>query len=257
MKNKKRKANLILFVVLAGALAAAARPSVRFLEDLIAEGGATTDTSRLAAVVLYGMLAIVALTALSGMLAVARGPVAGTSVLIILAVALCGVAIYTAVNNMPEDAPPEASDTPRPTVTPPEVSIRPTVRVNHNPETGTVFYRRYGNERATAIIKNDSQADICFRMFDKHGLLVLIFYVRAGEITYMPVPTGTYEFRCVTGRTWESEETYFGEKTRYRKLPDQYVFYDGDSIIIPLSSGLPEMKDIREKDFETFDEAYY
>ena len=250
MKNKKRLTNWILFIVLSGVFCLGARPGVRFLEGLVAEGE-KSDTTHLAAVILYGMLAIVILTAVSGFLAVARGPVAGTSVLILFAAAICGTALYLAVRDTPkpvEDAP----GTPRPTVTPPEVVVSFTPKINRNPENGEVFYRRYGNESGLAIIENNSSSDIYFRMFDRHGILVLIFYVREGETCRMPVPTGTYEFRCVTGRSWEGEETYFGDKSRYRSLPGQYVFYNDSPITITLSSGLPEMKDIKAKDFEEF-----
>ena len=250
MKNKKRLANWILFFVLSGAFCAGARPAVRFLEELIAEGE-KSGTTHLAAVILYGMAAIVLLTSVLGFLAVARGPVAGTSVLILFAAAICGTALYLAVRDAPGPTE-EAPGTPRPTVTPPEVVISFTPKINRNPENGEVFYRRYGNESGLAIFENNSTSDIYFRMFDRHGILVLIFYVRAGEICRMPVPTGTYEFRCVTGRAWEGEETYFGDKSRFRTLPGQYVFYNDSPITIELTPGLPEMEDIKIKEFEEF-----
>ena len=252
--KKKRVANWIIFIVLSGAFCAGAGPAVRFLEGIVAEGEASS-TARLAAVILYGMAAIVVLTSVSGFLAVARGPVAGTSVMILFLAALCGGALYYAVQTMPPRQT-EAPGTPRPTVTPPEVIISSTPVINHNPENGEVFYRRYGNQSGTAIIENNSGQDICFRMYDKNGLLVLVFYVRGEETCRMPVPTGTYEFRCVTGRYWESEETYFGDRTRYRMLPGQYVFYNDSPLTITLSYGLPEMKDIKVTEFEGTDMYY-
>ena len=147
--------------------------------------------------------------------------------------------------------------TPRPTVTPPQVEIVTVERENGNPETGSVFYRRYGNERGSLIVENSSRSDICFRMLDRHGLLVLIFYVRAGDSCTVHVPTGTYEFRCVTGGEWVDEENYFGDKTHYRRLLETYIFYDGQTEVMKLTEGLPEMKTIKKKDFEDTTVGYY
>lgn len=254
-KLKKRRRNRILFFLMAGALAAAAGPGIRFFENLIS-GGSRTEQSFVAAAILCGMIAIVFLTIVAGILSLVHWPVTGMAILIFLITAACGAELYNGVQNMP--APAETTPgTPRPTVTPPQVEIVTIERENTNPETGTVFYRRYGNERGSAVIQNNSLSDICFRMFDRHGLLVLIFYVRAGDSCVMPVPTGTYEFRCVTGGTWVDEEVYFGENSHFRKLLETYVFYDGQAETITLSSGLPEMKLIRQKEFEDTAAGYY
>ncbi|MBO6094139.1 MAG: hypothetical protein J6T99_02260 [Oscillospiraceae bacterium] len=254
-KQKKRIRNRILFLVLAGALTAAARPGIHFFEALIADGEPTATTSA-AAAILCGLIAIVLLTTIAGILSLARWPVAGTAILIFLITTACGVTLYKSVQNMP---PPAVTTpgTPRPTVTPPQVEIITMERENGNPETGSVFYRRYGNERGSLVVENGSRSDICFRMLDRHGLLVLIFYVRAGDSCTVPVPTGTYEFRCVTGGEWIDEETYFGDKTHYRRVLESYVFYDGQPEIMKLTEGLPEMKTIKKKDFEDTTVAFY
>ena len=93
-------------------------------------------------------------------------------------------------------------------------------------------------------------------MVDRHGLLVLIFYIRAGDSCIMPVPTGTYDFRCVTGGEWVDEFTYFGENSHFRKLPSTYVFYASQPEQIVLTSGLPEMRNIKKKDFEDTSMGY-
>ena len=247
-KKKKRKRNRVVFFLLAGALAAAARPGMRFFEMLLAEGEATAAVSAKAAI-LCGLAAIVVLTVIAGILALVRWPVTGTAVLILLLTVFCGAAVYQSVQKMPP-LPESTPGTPRPTVTPPQVQIVTVERENGNPETGTVFYRRYGNERGSVFVKNGSRSDICFRMYDRHGLLVLIFYVRAGDACTVSVPTGTYEFRCVTGGEWIDEEAYFGEHSHFRKLPESYVFYDGQQETIVLTEGLSEMKNIKKKDFE-------
>ena len=254
-KVKKRNRSWIVFLFLAGALAAAARPAIHFFEALIADGE-PTETTFMAAAILCGLLSIVLLSAIAGILSLVHWPVIGTAILIFLITAACGTALYNSVQNMP---PPveKTPGTPRPTVTPPQVEIVTVERENGNPETGTVFYRRYGNEKGRLMIENGSRSDICFRMVDRHGLLVLIFYVRAGDSCTVSVPTGTYEFRCVTGGEWVDEETYFGEKTHYRKVLETYVFYDGQPEILKLTEGLPEMKTIKKKDFEDTTVGYY
>ena len=254
-KEKKRNRNWVVFLLLAGALAAAARPSIRFFEALIADGEPTAVTFT-AAAILCGLIAIVLLSAIAGLLSLVHWPVIGTAVLIFLITAACGAALYNSVQSMP--APAEKTPgTPRPTVTPPQVEIVTVERENGNPETGSVFYRRYGNERGSLIVENGSRSDICFRMLDRHGLLVLIFYVRAGDSCTVHVPTGTYEFRCVTGGEWVDEENYFGDKTHYRRLLETYIFYDGQTEVMKLTEGLPEMKTIKKKDFEDTTVGYY
>ena len=196
------------------------------------------------------------LSAIAGLLSLVHWPVIGTAILIFLITAACGAALYNSVQSMPPPAE-KTPGTPRPTVTPPQVEIVTVERENGNPETGSVFYRRYGNERGSLIVENGSRSDICFRMLDRHGLLVLIFYVRAGDSCTVRVPTGTYEFRCVTGGDWIDEENYFGEKTHYRRVLETYIFYDGQSEIMKLTEGLPEMKTIKKKDFEDTTVGYY
>ena len=254
-KEKKRNRSWVVFFLLVGALAAAARPAIRFFEALIADGEPTATTFT-AAAILCGLIAIVLLSTIAGLLSLVHWPVIGTAILIFLITAACGATLYNHVQNMP---PPteKTPGTPRPTVTPPQVEIVTVERENGNPETGTVFYRRYGNEKGRLMIENGSRSDVCFRMVDRHGLLVLIFYVRAGDSCTVAVPTGTYEFRCVTGGEWIDEETYFGEKTHYRKVLETYVFYDGQPEILKLTEGLPEMKTIKKKDFEDTTVGYY
>ncbi len=249
MKNKRRAANLILFAVFAAVLAAAARPALSFFEALLADSF-TGSSLRLAAVILYGMVAIVVLTAITGLLAVARGPSGATALLILIVAGACGAALYYSVQNMPE-AVEATPGTPRPTVTPPVVEFTPTVK-NENPETGTVMYRRYGNQQGTLIIHNNSMSDIYFRMTDRHGLLVLVFYVRAKETCEMPSPTGTYTLRCATGKNWVDEESYFGDSTRFRMFPKDYVLYGNEAVELTISWGLPEMSDITMKEFMSY-----
>lgn len=66
-KEKKRNRNWVVFLLLAGALAAAARPSIRFFEALIADGEPTAVTFTAAAII-CGLIAIVLLSAIAGLL---------------------------------------------------------------------------------------------------------------------------------------------------------------------------------------------
>ena len=250
MDRKKRIANLITFVVLAAAIAAAAGPAMRFFSSLFfeEEAGAYSQT---AVLLICGALAIIFLTILTGVLSLTNGPAKGSALLIFAVALVCGAGLYQSVRYtaIPEEEP---TGTPRPTVTPPQVEIVVQSRTSTNPESGTVIYRRYSNQTAWVSVENNSQSDICFRMIDRHGLLVLIFYVRAGESCKLPAPTGTYFFLCATGRLWEGEETYFGEKTRFRRLPE-YFPLDRDSVAeIVLSPGLPELEDIKQKEYEEY-----
>ena len=249
-KRKKRRANIIVFVVLAAVLAAAARPAMRFFSELLfAEG--TTVYSETVVLLICGALAIVFLTILSGILALTNGPAKGSALAIFAVAAVCGMMLYLSIRNAPAPEP-EASGTPRPTVTPPEVEIVVKPRTSNNPESGTVIYRRYSSQPAWVSVQNNSQSDICFRMVDRHGVMVLIFYVRAGESCRLPAPTGTYFFLCATGRLWEGEETYFGEKTRFRKLPELFPLEKDSVAEIVLSQGLPELVNITQKEYENY-----
>ena len=250
MDKKKRRANIIIFVVLAAALAFAARPAMRFFSELVFEDG-TTVFSETVVLLICGALAIIFLTILSGVLALTNGPAKGSALLIFAVAVICGTMLYLSVRNAPA---PEAepSGTPRPTITPPEVEIVNTPRKTTNPESGTVIFRRYSNQTAWVSVQNDSQSDICFRMVDRHGVMVLIFYVRAGESCKLPAPTGTYFFLCATGRTWEGEDTYFGEKTHFRKLDKLFPLERGSVAEIVLSPGLPELVNITQKEYEDY-----
>ena len=102
-KEKKRNRNWVVFLLLAGALAAAARPSIRFFEALIADGEPTAMTFTAAAII-CGLIAIVLLSAIAGLLSMVHWPVIGTAVLIFLITAACGAALYNSVQNMPAPA---------------------------------------------------------------------------------------------------------------------------------------------------------
>ncbi len=250
MDKKKRRANIIVFVVLAAIIAAAVRPAMRFFNELIF-ADETTAYSETVVLLICGAFAIVALTIITGIFALTKGPAKGSSLVIFAVAVICCMMLYLSIRDAPA---PEAepSGTPRPTVTPPEVEIVAAPRKSTNPESGTVIYRRYSTQTAWVSVQNDSQSDICFRMVDRHGVMVLIFYVRAGESCKIPAPTGTYFFLCATGRVWEGEETYFGEKTRFRKL-DKLFPLERDSVAdIYLSPGFPELVNITQKEYEDY-----
>ena len=250
MDKKKRRANIIIFVVLAAVLAAAAKPAMRFFRELVFADG-TTVYSETVVLLICGALAIVVLTILSGVLALTNGPAKGSALLIFAVAVICGTMLYLSIRDAPAPEA-EAPGTPRPTVTPPEVEIVVQPRKSTNPESGTIIYRRYSNQTAWVSVQNDSQSDICFRMVDRHGVMVLIFYVRAGESCKLPAPTGTYYFLCATGRVWEGEETYFGEKTRFRKLPELFPLERDSVAEIVLSPGLHELENITQKEYEDY-----
>ena len=247
MKEKKRKIiNTVVWLLIAGGIALAARPGIEFFQKLLAQETENEQLTWVAATIIYALIAIVLLAVVSGAFAVLRGPAAGTALLMIAAVGVCGYAIYASVTNMPV-TPEEAPGTPRPTITPPQVEIVTTTRKDENPETGYEFFRRYSNEDGLLTIDNRSQSDLYICMVDRHGVLVLIFYVRAGEECTLTTPKGTYELIMATGKYWEGEETYFGEGTIYRRMPEQYSMDRGKSINIKLTVGLKETVKLKDK----------
>ena len=250
MDKKKRRANIIIFIVLAAILAVAARPAMRFFSELVFADG-TTVYSETVVLLICGAMAIILLTILSGVLALTNGPAKGSALLIFAVAVVCGMMLYLSVRDTPPEAA-EPSGTPRPTVTPPEVEIVVQPKKSANPESGTVIFRRYSNQTAWVSVQNGSQSDICFRMVDRHGVMVLIFYVRTGESCRLPAPTGTYFFLCATGRLWEGEETYFGEKTRFRKLPELFPLERNSVAEIVLTPGLPELENSTKKEYEDY-----
>ena len=250
MDKKKRRANIIIFIVLAAILAVAVRPAMRFFNELVFADG-TTVYSETVVLLICGALAIILLTILSGILALTNGPAKGSALLIFAVAVVCGMMLYLSIRDTPPAAA-EPSGTPRPTVTPPEVEIVVQPKKSANPESGTVIFRRYSNQTAWVSVQNGSQSDICFRMVDRHGVMVLIFYVRTGESCRLPAPTGTYFFLCATGRLWEGEDTYFGEKTRFRKLPELFPLERNSVAEIVLTPGLPELENSTKKEYEDY-----
>ena len=249
MKEKKRIIiNTVIWLLIAGGIALAARPGIEFFQKLLAQETENEQLTWVAAIIIYAMIAIVLLSVISGAFAVLRGPAAATALLTVAAVALCGYAIYASVTNMPE-AVEDPPGTPRPTITPPQVEIVTTAKNNENPETGYEFYRRYSNEDGNLTIDNQSQSDLYIRMVDRHGVLVLIFYVRSGDSCTLNTPKGTYELHMATGKYWGGEDALFGETTKYRKMPEQYSMERGKSVTVKPTTGLRETVNMKEKDF--------
>ena len=81
--------------------------------------------------------------------------------------------------------------------------------------------------------------------------------MRQGTNKNPPFRRGNGGCCCVTGGEWVDEENYFGDKTHYRRLLETYIFYDGQTEVMKLTEGLPEMKTIKKKDFEDTTVGYY
>ena len=103
MDKKKRRANIIIFIVLAAILAVAARPAMRFFSELVFADG-TTVYSETVVLLICGALAIILLTILSGILALTNGPAKGSALLIFAVAVVCGVMLYLSIRDAPSPA---------------------------------------------------------------------------------------------------------------------------------------------------------
>ena len=57
---------------------------------------------------------------------------------------------------------------------------------------------------------------------------VVSYFIRAGEILKVKLPTGTYNIKYASGENWYGEDLLFGEGTKYAKADDVFTFtYDG------------------------------
>ena len=246
-EEKKRKWNIAIFLVLLLLVAGAAVPGVRRIEESLFADAAEAE-ARAGAILVFGMVTIVCLAAVSGILALCKAPVTGPSLLIGFVLIGCGAAMFLGVKGTEETAEPTPA--PRPTVTPPAVEITESASVSSgNPETGTEFFRLYDSCDAKLVVENGSNSDIYLQMLDRHETVVLRFYVRMGDTLEIPVPWGTYHFQLATGRYWENEETLFGSKTHYRAIEEVFSLQHQATLTLSFTSGFPETVTIKEREF--------
>lgn len=170
---------------------------------------------------------------------------------IVISIAVClASAAMILTSEPPADAESIETAAPRPTVTPPEVVIENNEREYTNPESGSVFYKKYADNNANLTIDNASSSDLYIKLRTKEAMTVLTFYVRSNDTAYVHVPTGTYEYVCAVGKKWEGTEECFGENTKFKKSKEFRLYRWGGDYSISLSKSLSELLEVSRREFE-------
>lgn len=230
--TKKVLKILIIALFIAGACILA-----RFLFGVISKAG-HEESALAGALVLSAFALLLVMCAAAGVLALTGRPVKGMAIATAL-VALASAAIIAAgVSNAAGRDPVETPEqTRRPIVTAPPVVIEPKEKVNHNPETGEVFTRKYGDQSAKlTVVNNSSSQDYFVRLREiSTGDTAFSFYVRAGESVTLGAPKGSYDLLFASGRTWQDEETLFGSRTILERATETLRMPYGSAIEFQIS----------------------
>lgn len=223
-------------------------PVCLYFNELLGEGRPALQTLS-KAVLCTGLVLLTLLAVILGVRAMLGRPYRLTLGVIGLTMAVCvmsgAVSLRTAA---PEIVP--FTETPRPTVTPPPVEPAEAARGNNNPESGTVFYRKYADNTVKLTVDNASSRDLFIRLRSQDPMTVLAFYVRADSEITVNAPTGTYEYICAVGREWIDEDEYFGEDTRFKKSKEFTVYRWSSSVDIFFNKGLSGLLEVSREEFE-------
>lgn len=220
-------------------------PVTVYLNTLIGNG--ETDTASLGASVCCCCLAALTVLAVIAGLRALTGRTFRLTLAVILLTAAAGIAAgFVSYRNIPELQ--EVIISPRPTVTPPAVIIEEKAG-NPNPESGSVFYRKYYDNPVRLTFDNAGASDLFVKLREKSGMDVLSFYVRGYEIITVDAPVGTYEFVCAFGKNWVDEDNFFGENTEFRKSKELYTLNWGGECEISVSKNASELLDVSRGEF--------
>ncbi|MDO5444778.1 MAG: hypothetical protein Q4F31_04060 [Eubacteriales bacterium] len=245
-KRKKIISLVLRFAAIAGGMALCV-PVTWYLNSLLGNGE-TDIASMSGAVFCCCLVALTVLAVVSGLRAMMGKPFRLTVAVIGLTAAVCIAAGVISFKTMPEtgDSPPVS---PRPTVTPPAITIEEVSEIE-NPESGTVFYKKYYDNPAFLTVDNASSSDMYVKLRDRKGKIVLIFYIRANDTASVNAPVGTYEYICAFGKEWQDEENYFGENTKFRKSKEICSFSWGSTCEISIGRNAAELLDVSRSEFE-------
>lgn len=250
MNNEDKRKKIISLVLRIAAVAGGAAlcvPVTWYLNSLLGEGE-TNLASMSGAVFCCCLAALTVLAVVSGLRAMTGKPFRLTIAVIGLTAAVCIAAGVISFKTMPETV--EASTiSPRPTVTPPAVTIEEVTEIE-NPESGTVFFKKYYDNPAYLTVDNASSSDMYVKLRDRKGKIVLVFYVRANDTASVNAPVGTYEYICAFGKEWLNEEDYFGDNTKFRKSKEICSFSWGSTCEISISRNASELLDVSRSEFE-------
>ena len=251
MENKdkqKKTIRLILRLLAAGAGLLLCRPVTLYFSDLLGNGETNAQTMG-RAVLCTCMVLLTVLAVIAGVRALLKQPVRLTVGLICLTM-LAGAGITAAMLRWAPAEETVLPATPRPTVTPPPVELGQRSEENTNPESGTVFYKKYADNTVHLTVDNASSRDLFIRLRTNNAMTVLEFYVRGGDTVTVNAPTGTYEYVCAVGTHWEDEDTLFGEETRFKKSKEYVTYRWGSEHEIKISRDLSGLLEVSLYEFD-------
>lgn len=246
-KRKKTVSLILRLLAVAGGIYLC-YPLSFYFNDLLGNGETSPQTmSR--AVLCACLVFLTVLAVIAGVRALAGQPIRLTIAVICLTMA-AGTGAAALSISMQEPEITAAPSTPRPTVTPPAVEILQESAENTNPESGTIFYKKYADNTVQLTVDNASSRDLFIRLRTKEAMVVLEFYVRANDTVTVNAPTGTYEYVCAIGNRWENEETYFGENTKFKKGKEYTTYRWGSEHEILFNKALTGLLEVSIYEFD-------
>lgn len=196
-----------------------------------------------------GLIALILLALIAGIRALTGRPFKLTIGILALTMMICIGAGVVFFSNISDYAVSNAVSSPRPTVTPPVVILEEKEEIE-NPESGTIFYKKYYDNTVKLEVDNASSSDLYVKLRSKEGLVVLVFYVRANDTVRINAPIGTYEYICAVGKEWKSEQELFGENTKFKKSKEMCTLKWGEYYDISVSRGFSELLEVSQREFE-------
>lgn len=112
------------------------------------------------------------------------------------------------------------------------------------PDTGYVFFYNGYDVDSTVTVETSSDMDYVIEFLDANtGDLAIAFYVKAGSVWSMAVPTGDYIIQYAAGSYWDGIENIFGSGTLFYSADSTYAVYPENENIITLDifggTGIP------------------
>lgn len=121
----------------------------------------------------------------------------------------------------------------------------------NNPETGTVFFTRFGDNDSQLVVFNSSDDDVYIRLYDKSIKYdTNAFYVRANDSAIVDVAKGSqFKIKLAAGKVWENEQSLFGQDTKYYESIDTLTLYLHASAVFNLTNDYDTVNEISISDF--------
>ena len=248
-ENKRKKIlNLFLRLVAVAVGIGLCIPVTEYFAEFLGSGEKEIAAVS-GAVLCCGLIALILIALVAGIRALTGRPFKLTIGILAMTMMICIGAGVIFFRNIPDSAAENRTFSPRPTVTPPPVVIEEKEKTE-NPESGTIFYKKYYDNAAKLTIDNASSSDLYVKLRSKEGLVVLTFFVRANDTVTVNAPIGSYEYICAVGKEWEDDQEYFGDSTKFKKSKEICTLKWGDSCDISFSRGLTELLEVSRREFE-------